>query len=135
MTKDPEDILQKNWYNKIEQLKQSIHFWKTLPISLVGKIDAIKMIALPRFLHLFQSLPCYIAQYYFKQLDSIIVPFIWNYKVIRISKKNNYVNQKMLEALPYRILKCISGRLICLYLLGGGTAPPPLLILALPGYA
>ena len=88
VTKNPEDPLQKNWHNKVEQLKQSIHFWKTLPISLVGKINALKMIALPRFLHLFQSLPCYIAQYYFKQLDSIIVPFLWNYKAIKISKKH-----------------------------------------------
>ena len=46
------------------------------------------MIVLPRFLHLFQSIPCFIAQSYFKQLDSIIVSFIWNYKAVRISKKH-----------------------------------------------
>ena len=33
VTKDPEDLLQKNWYNETEQLKQSIHFWKTISIS------------------------------------------------------------------------------------------------------
>ena len=62
VTKDPEDLLQKNWHNKIEQLKQGIHFWRTLPISLVGKINAIEMIVLPRFLHLFQSIPCFMPQ-------------------------------------------------------------------------
>lgn len=46
------------------------------------------MIVLPRFLHPFQSISCFIAQSYFKQLDSIIIPFIWNYKAIRISKKH-----------------------------------------------
>lgn len=35
----------------------------------------------------FQSLPCYIAQSFFKQLDSIFIPFIWNYKTVRISKR------------------------------------------------
>ena len=88
VTKKSEDLLRKNWNSKIEQLKQGINFWKTLPISLVGKINAIKMIVLPRFLHLFQSIPCFIAQSYFKQLDSIIVSFIWNYKAVRISKKH-----------------------------------------------
>ena len=88
VTKKSEDLLRKNWNSKIEQLKQGINFWKTLPISLVGKINAIKMIVLPRFLHVFQSIPCFIAQSYFKQLDSIIVSFIWNYKAVRISKKH-----------------------------------------------
>lgn len=88
VTRDSEDLLPKNWHNKIEQLKQDIHFWKTLPISLAGKINAIKMIVLPRFLHLFQSIPCFIPQSYFKQLDSIIIPFIWNYKAVRITKKH-----------------------------------------------
>lgn len=71
----------------------------TLPFSLVGKINAMKMIALPCFLHLFQCLPCYIAHYYFKQFDSIIVIVLWNYKAIRIPK-NIYVKPKILEALP-----------------------------------
>ena len=42
VTKKSEDLLRKNWNSKIEQLKQGINFWKTLPISLVGKINAIK---------------------------------------------------------------------------------------------
>lgn len=89
MTKGLEDLLQKNWHNKTEQLKQGIHFWMTLFISLAGKIHAIKMIVLPHFLHLFQSIPCFIPQSYLQlQLDSIIIPFIWNFKAIRISKKH-----------------------------------------------
>lgn len=88
ITRKPKDILQVNWQIRIQQLKQDIIFWRTLPISLAGKINAIKVVVLPRFLHLFQSVPCYIAQRYFKQLYSIITPFIWNYKSVRISKKH-----------------------------------------------
>ncbi|KAF7665834.1 hypothetical protein LDENG_00131610 [Lucifuga dentata] len=88
ITKNPEDLLQVNWHNKIEQVKKCIEFWKTLSISLTGRINAIKMIALPRFLHLFQSLPCFITQSHFKQLDSIIIPFLWNYRSVRIAKKH-----------------------------------------------
>lgn len=88
VTKNPSDLLCLNWQDKIQQVKHNIDFWKTLQISLAGKINAIKMVVLPRFLHLFQSLPCYITQPYFKQLDSILIPFIWNYKTVRISKKH-----------------------------------------------
>ncbi len=88
VTKNPNDLLRLNWQSKIEQAKTNIEFWKTLPISMIGKMNAIKMIVLPRFLHLFQSIPCFIAQSYFKQSDSIIIPFIWSYKTVRISKKH-----------------------------------------------
>ena len=88
VSKNPNDLLRLNWQSKIEQAKSNIEFWKTLPISMVGKLNAINMIILPHFLHLFLSIPCFIAQSYFKQLDLIIIPFIWSYKTVRISKKH-----------------------------------------------
>ena len=66
----------------------STDFWRTLPVSFVGRIDAIKMFVLTHFLHFFQSIPCFNTQSYFKKLDSIIILFILNYKAIRISKKH-----------------------------------------------
>ena len=88
VTKNLNDLLKTNWQKRIDKLKQNIDFWKSLPISLVGRINAIKMVALPQFLFLFQGIPFYIPQSYFKQLDSIIIPFIWSYKTVRIAKKH-----------------------------------------------
>ena len=62
VTRDLDQLLKVNWDMKIYQLKQNIDFWKTLPISLVGRINAIKMVVLPRFLYLFQCLPKFIPQ-------------------------------------------------------------------------
>lgn len=56
ITKNPRD-LRVNWKKRIDQLKNNIDYWRTLPISMVGKINAVKMVSLPRFLHLFQSIP------------------------------------------------------------------------------
>lgn len=72
----------------LDQLKQNIEFWRTLRMSLGGRINSVKMVVLPRFLYIFQSLPCFIPQSFFKQLDTIIVPFLRNYKNVRISKKH-----------------------------------------------
>lgn len=43
------------------------------------------MVSLPRFLYLFQNLPIYLPLKFFKQLDSLILSFIWAGKPPRIS--------------------------------------------------
>lgn len=58
--------------SKTQQLRHNIEFWNTLPICLVGRINAIKVVTLPRFLYMFQCLPAYKPLYYFKKLDSTI---------------------------------------------------------------
>lgn len=88
ITKKPEMLLKLNYKKKIDQLKDNIMFWKTLPMSMVGRINAIKMVVLPRFLYVFQSIPFFIPLKYFKQLESIISSFIWDNKTARINKKH-----------------------------------------------
>lgn len=55
---------------------------------MIGRINAIKMVTLPRFLYIFQNVPIFLSTFSFKTLDSIIMPFIWGYKPHRISKKH-----------------------------------------------
>lgn len=81
-------LLKANWHIKMNQLKDNIKFWRTLPMSMAGKINAIKMVTLPRFLYLFSSIPVLIPVKLFAKLESIIISFIWNYKNVRISKKH-----------------------------------------------
>lgn len=57
-------------------------------MSMAGRINLVKMVVLPRFLYIFQALPCFIPQSFFKQLDAVIVPFLWDYKNVKISKKH-----------------------------------------------
>lgn len=42
-------LLENNWDKKMKQLEKNIDFRNTLPISMFGRINAIKMVALPRF--------------------------------------------------------------------------------------
>lgn len=81
-------LLSSNWESKLQQLKQNIQFLNTLPISMVGRINTIKMVVLSRFLYIFQNIPVFIPLYYFNKSDSIISSFIWNNKLARISKKH-----------------------------------------------
>lgn len=60
ITRKPEDPLQANCHKMMAELMANVAFWKTLPLSMVGKINAVKMVTLPRFLYLLQSISSFI---------------------------------------------------------------------------
>lgn len=79
-------LFKSNFNPLLSKLQNCIHYWRTLPISLMGRINAIKMIFLPQILYLFRNIPILLPKSFFKRLDSIILPFLWNYKSHRIKK-------------------------------------------------
>lgn len=76
----------KNFTTLLNKCKQDMNRWASLPLSIVGRINLIKMIVLPKFIYLFQSIPVLIKKSFFKKMDQIIIPFIWGNKPSRISK-------------------------------------------------
>ena len=60
--------------------------WKTIYFSLAGRVNAIKMNILPRFLYLFQCLPLFLPKLFFTTLDKLITGFLWGNKLPRINK-------------------------------------------------
>lgn len=59
VTKHYSSLFQANFPPLIEKLKLRLSFWETLPISLIERINAIKMIFLPQILYLFQNVPIF----------------------------------------------------------------------------
>lgn len=45
-------LLELNFTEGLDKLKRSIDIWKTLPLSMLGRVNAIKMITLPKFIYL-----------------------------------------------------------------------------------
>ena len=70
----------KNFGVLFEKCKQDMVRWSSLPLSLVGRVNLIKMIVLPKFLYLFQTIPILIRKKFFTTLDRWIAAFIWNGK-------------------------------------------------------
>lgn len=83
-------LFRENFPPLIEKLRSRLLFWNTLPISLIGRINAVKMVFLPQLLYLFQNIPIFLKKVFFKQLESLIIPFLWAHKAPRISKKYLY---------------------------------------------
>lgn len=70
----------------LTKLKLNIENWRILPLSMVGRINAIKMVCFPKALYIFQNLPIFLPSSFFKKMNSIILPFVWVYKTHRIAK-------------------------------------------------
>lgn len=86
ITRNPKLRFKLNYLDLIGKLKIMIDKWKLLPLSLVGRVNIIKMVVLPKFMYLFQNIPIYLTTSFFKMIVSIIIPFIWADKPSRISK-------------------------------------------------
>ena len=75
-----------NYTTLLEKIKLDLQRWNKLPLSLVGRIETIKMNILPRLLFLFQTLPLFLPKSFFNSLDKILSSFMWANKTPRITK-------------------------------------------------
>ena len=88
ISRNPKHLFKLNFQHMVDKLKANIECWKLLPLSMIGRINAIKMVTLPRFLYLFQNIRIFLPSSFFRQLDSVICSFVWAYKPPRISKRH-----------------------------------------------
>lgn len=76
-----------NYAPLLKKTEAELSRWMNLPLSLIGRINIIKMNVLPKFLFLFQMLPVTVPKFFFKQLNSAVTRFIWKGKIPRIKLK------------------------------------------------
>lgn len=60
--------------------------WASLPLSVAGRVNLVKMVLLPKFLYLFQHIPIFINKSFFANQDKSINTFLWNNKPARIKR-------------------------------------------------
>lgn len=59
VTKSFTELFSKNFNSLLDRCKSDLTRWSSLPLSLIGRINLIKMSLLPQYLYLFQHLPIY----------------------------------------------------------------------------
>lgn len=62
----------------VSRVRESLNRWASLPLSLIGRINVIKMNILPKFLYLFQSIPLAPPPTFFSTMKTLFTKFIWN---------------------------------------------------------
>lgn len=73
-------IFEANGPGLLKIIKDDLKRWSTLPLSLWGRIDILKMNILPRLAHIISSIPRQFPQYWFKDIHSIFSAFLWKDK-------------------------------------------------------
>ena len=76
-----------NYKKLFEAFRDELVRWDVLPLSLLGRVEAVKMNLLPRLLFPLQSLPVRIPTLAFNMLDKLISRFIWQNKRPRVQLK------------------------------------------------
>ena len=68
-------------------MKQDLNHWTTLPPTLIGRVEAVRMNVLPRLVFLFQTLPISPPKSTFGLIDRLISRFIWQSRGPRVRYK------------------------------------------------
>jgi len=86
ITHSMSSLVSGNFTPLLEQAKSDFQRWSNLPLSLIGRINAVKMNVLPKFLFVFQCIPLFLPKKFFKPIDQIVTDFLCGGKVPRIRK-------------------------------------------------
>ena len=84
VTKTFTELFSRNFGLLVDKCKEELARWASLPLSLLGRVNLIKMVVLPRFLYPFQHIPIFINKSFFTKLDQAINSFLWCNKRARI---------------------------------------------------
>lgn len=61
----------------LELYKSKFKIWSSLPLSIAGRINLIKMIVLPKCLYVLQHSSVPVPKAFFRKLESLMAEFIW----------------------------------------------------------
>ena len=84
ISKNPREIIMKNFETKIEALLRQLHWWKARDLSLTGKILIVKSLALSKF-HFISSV-VRIPSEIINRVNSIMYEFIWGGRTDRVRR-------------------------------------------------
>ena len=91
-TYDQKLLLEKNFIERLDSIKNLTRIWSSRGLSIYGKITLIKSLLIPKFVYVSSLLPT--PKEFVSQLNQLLFQFLWNGpdKVTRKSAINEYSN-------------------------------------------
>ena len=82
---DLNNISKINFEKVLLKAKAELNSWKYRILSPIGKITVLKTLILPKFIHLFSSIPR--PNYILNEINKMFYNYIWNGKPDKVSRK------------------------------------------------
>ena len=83
---ETQQIVEYNYRMKLDEVRKLLDSWSWRLLSIIGKIQVIKSLAISKFVHLFTTLPTP-NDSFLKELETLIFSFIWGGKGDKIARK------------------------------------------------
>lgn len=80
----PQDYVVNNLTPLITKLSTKVDAWCRLPLSVVGRCNLIKMVAMPQLLYILHNAPMWIPVPFFRKINSLFRELIWRKKRARV---------------------------------------------------
>ncbi len=77
-------LIHANYNPVITKVSESLDSWSSLPVSLIGRINIIKMNIIPKFLYLFRSIPLPPPSGFFPNMNTKFTKCIWKKRRARL---------------------------------------------------